>query len=84
MELKDIWKNKKEILEGVSNSLKKDKTILEVSKLRQDISNSCESLSTDCLPMVSTCCKICGCSIKFKTNSMSSSCPINKWPRLKD
>ena len=33
---------------------------------------------------ISSCCSICGCSLKFKTRSLESSCPIDKWPALND
>jgi hypothetical protein len=28
------------------------------------------------------CCSNCGCSLKFKTRSLSSECPVKKWPAL--
>ena len=82
-DLSTIWKNKKEILEGVSNFIIRSQAIEDVANLRYSICKECPSLSTDCIKPVSECCNVCGCSLEFKTRSMSSSCPIDKWPSLK-
>jgi hypothetical protein len=81
-DLKTIWKNKKEIIEGVSNSIIKKQAVEDVANLRYSICKECPSLSTNCAKFVSECCNICGCSLEFKTRSMKSSCPADKWPSI--
>lgn len=75
----DIWKNRKLILEGISNTINKKDFIEEVAKERLEHCNKCEHRSeknSDCLvPGTTPCCKICGCCLKFKIRSMSSVCP---------
>jgi hypothetical protein len=49
------------------------------------ICDKCEEKKTDgCAALIKACCNICGCSLEFKTRSLSSSCPVNKWPALED
>lgn len=39
-----------------------------------------DRLGTKCeLYGTQPCCSLCGCSLKLKTRSLSSSCPANKW-----
>ena len=83
-DLKDIWKNKRAILEGVTNSLIRREAIEDAASLRYSICKQCPELKTNCNGMMSECCNICGCSLEFKTRSMKSSCPIDKWPSLGD
>ena len=77
-----IWDNKSKILEGIKNTIAKNKFVEEVAKERHLICQACSNISTDCPPLVKECCAECGCSIKFKTHSLASSCPINKWPAI--
>lgn len=79
-----IWKNKEKILEGIKNSLIKSSYVDSIAADRLKICKACSNYSTNCVALVSTCCKICGCSLSFKTKSLSSSCPINKWPSIKN
>lgn len=79
-----IWKNKEKILEGIKNSLVKNSFVDSIAEDRLKICKACSNYSTNCVALVSTCCKICGCSLSFKTKSLSSSCPINKWPSIKN
>jgi hypothetical protein len=79
MRLRDIWDNKEKITEGIKNTLLKDKFVEEVHEERMAICNSCTDKSTKCIPGVSECCGLCGCSLAFKTRSLSSRCPANKW-----
>jgi Zn finger protein HypA/HybF involved in hydrogenase expression len=84
MNYENIWKNKKQIIEGVKNTIIKNAEIEIVAELRYRICKSCEGYSTNCASIVSECCSKCGCSLKFKTRSLESSCPIEKWPKLTD
>ena len=80
----NIWENKKKILSGVKNLLIKDKIIEEIAEARQAICNSCKFKSKECAALISECCSVCGCSLKFKTRSIESSCPKDKWPSIDD
>ncbi len=80
----NIWENKKKILSGVKNLLIKNKIIEEIAEARQSICDDCEFKSKDCSPLIAECCSACGCSLKFKTRSLESSCPKDKWPSIDD
>ncbi len=70
-----IWKARKEILEGVVNSVKKDEFVETVAEYRMKICNTCEYKGDDCaVPGTGPCCGACGCSLAFKTRSLSSVC----------
>jgi hypothetical protein len=81
--LKEILKNRKQILEGITNSIIKNEFVEEVSKLRIEICNACDEkdvVGNECvLPGSQPCCTLCGCSLSFKTRSLSTSCPAKKW-----
>lgn len=77
-ELKKIW-------EGVRNSYfppeELKQKVFEVAAERVAICNVCPSNSANrpknVLPLAT--CMECGCNIKWKTHSLSASCPIGKW-----
>jgi hypothetical protein len=75
----NIWENKGKILEGITNTLARNRYIEYIAQERYSICKACPHLSTDCAPLIKECCNECGCSVKFKTHSLTSSCPINKW-----
>ena len=78
--LSDIWKNRKQIMEGIKNAAIKNEFVEEVSKDRYSICNSCDSKGDKCaVPGTTPCCNECGCSLSFKTRSLSSECPLGKW-----
>lgn len=82
-----IWKAKGQILEGVTNSIFKREDVEQIAQQRMHICTECELLNvqgTGCLVAgTEPCCDInkggCGCSLKFKTRSLSTDCPLNKW-----
>lgn len=79
----EIWKHKKEIFEGITNTLIKDKFVEEIAAERMSICNQCPGKKTNgCAALIKACCNFCGCSLEFKTHSMASACPIDKWPAL--
>jgi len=84
----DAWKNKEQILEGFRNSVFKRKDIEDVAQARYAVCLSCPLLDQEgskCLvPGTHPCCSGCGCSLHFKTRSLSSSCPENKWIAIVD
>ena len=81
--IKKIWKNKWLILEGVFNYYFTRKKIEKIASYRNDICSTCPliDLKGDSCEMPGTqpCCSDCGCSLKYKTYSMSSECPQGNW-----
>lgn len=84
--LSKIWKNRKQIMEGVKNSIIRDQFVEQVSRERYKICDTCPDKDTegkDCaVPKTNPCCSLCGCSLSFKTRSLSSDCPAGKWAAL--
>lgn len=83
---KSVYRDRAKILEGVKNTIFKEEDIEAIAKMRFSICEECESLDEEgskCLsPVTKPCCGECGCSLAFKTRSLSSSCPLNKWDAL--
>lgn len=81
--LKTIWENKTKILEGIKNTIVRDEFVEEVSNMRYSICNDCSSKGTKCaVKGTGPCCNECGCSLAFKTRSLSSDCPLGKWQAI--
>ena len=81
--LKIIWNNRKQILEGITNSVIRDETVEEIAMLRFSICDECPSKGKKCaVKGTAPCCNECGCSLGFKTRSLSSSCPLGKWEAI--
>lgn len=79
-----IWKERNKILEGVRNNLFKKEHIEEIAKHRQAICETCPFLAekgpNECaVPGTNPCCPQCGCSLRLKLRSLSSSCPEGYW-----
>ena len=86
VKLKDIWKNRKQIMEGIKNSVIRDEFVEEIASTRMDICTSCvykDVEGKECMvPGTQPCCSLCGCSLEFKTRSLSAECPDDRWPSL--
>ena len=84
--LKEIWKNRNQIYEGIKNSVMRDDFVEDVSFKRNEICMVCEKYDIkgiNCaIPGTQPCCSSCGCSLAFKTRSLSSDCPLKKWKAL--
>lgn len=82
-----VWKNKGQIIEGIKNSVFKKDDVEQIADYRMGICVQCELFDDNgegCLvPGTQPCCNEkkggCGCSLGFKTRSLSSSCPKNRW-----
>jgi hypothetical protein len=82
-----IWKSKGQILEGITNSIFKKEDVEEIAKHRMSICHFCDLYTEDdkgCMVVgTSPCCNQdkggCGCSLNFKTRSLSSCCPKGHW-----
>lgn len=86
MKLKGLlkaFKNLDQISEGVLNTIFTKEEVEIIAKGRYKICKECQHFDNqgvNCLaPGTQPCCSECGCSLKFKTRSLSSSCPENKW-----
>jgi len=81
--IKKIWNNKSKIIDGVKNNLFKKEHVEIIATKRLNICKSCEEFDgngkTCLMPGTQPCCGLCGCSLAFKTRSLSSKCDINKW-----
>jgi hypothetical protein len=79
-----IWKNRGKILEGIKNNIFKKEHVVQIAEERRIICEACEYHDVEGSKCASNlapkpCCGHCGCSIKLKTFSMSSECPVGKW-----
>ena len=78
-----IWKNRKQIMEGIKNALIRDKFVEEVAAQRREICNACvrkDDVGTSCVvPGTQPCCNLCGCSFTIKLRSLSAECPDLRW-----
>lgn len=81
--IKDFWTNRKLILEGITNAIIRDEFVEDVARVRMETCDSCEHKDVkgkECaVPGTKPCCALCGCSLAFKTRSLSSGCPADKW-----
>jgi hypothetical protein len=81
--IKKIWNNKSKIIDGVKNNLFKKEHVEIIATKRLNVCKSCEEFDgngkTCLMPGTQPCCGLCGCSLAFKTRSLSSKCDINKW-----
>jgi len=84
--LKAIWENRKGILEGVKNSIIRDELVEDIARMRYDICDECEHIDVKgkkcAVKGTQPCCAECGCSLQFKTRSLSSECPLGKWQAI--
>lgn len=75
----EIWKHKGQILEGILNNLFTSEDVKSVAIKRFNKCLECSHLDKkgkDCaIPGTKPCCKLCGCSLRIKTFSMSAECP---------
>ena len=79
-------KNISQVYEGVKNKIFKGDYVEQIADHRWQICRDCEHLDlkgNECAaPGTQPCCADCGCSLAFKTRSLASSCPKNKWKEL--
>jgi len=79
LNIREIWNHRKQILEGVGNSLFKKEYVEKIAKERLDTCAKCPLVDNEgskCMvPGTQPCCSVCGCKLAFKTRSLSSECP---------
>lgn len=80
--------NANQIAEGIKNKVFKKEHVEAEAALRWAICKECPSLDkegSECFaPGTQPCCGECGCSLGFKTRSLSSECPLGKWKAVMD
>lgn len=83
-----IWKSKGQIIEGVTNSIFKREDVEQIAQERLRICKLCPSYlyneTGGCMiDGTHPCCDInkggCGCSLAFKTRSLSAACEKGYW-----
>ena len=83
--LKRVWHNKKQILEGIKNSVFKEENIENIAAERMQVCNSCPLIDREgskcAIPGTAPCCGACGCKLSFKVRSLSSECAHPDKPR---
>jgi hypothetical protein len=86
-EIKQAWKNRKLIIQGVWNTIFRSKYVENIANERKAICEACPFIDREgskCfMPGTQPCCGKCGCSLKFKLNSLSSDCGDKENPRWK-
>jgi len=79
-------KNIDQIYDGIKNDIFKTEYVEKIAASRIKICESCKEFDTKgnkCMaPGTQPCCSLCGCSMKWKSRSMSSECPAGKWEAL--
>jgi len=78
-----IWKSRNQIFEGLKNHIFKKEDVEAIARERLAECLLCDEYSRDnsecAVYGIAPCCKVCGCSIKIKTRSLSSNCPKGYW-----
>lgn len=75
----DIFQKRKQIFEGIMNTLFTSKDVEEIAAKRMEVCNSCPHIDREgskCFVVATKpCCGICGCKLGYKVRSLSESCP---------
>lgn len=73
-----------EIFQGWKNVVIKKEHVERIAKARLNICNTCEHHSKfhDTPLRPDDHCTHCSCTLKAKTRSLESECPIGKWPKI--
>ena len=86
MNLKKIWDNRKEIYDGIKNSVIRDDFVEDIAAKRMALCKQCPEIDLEgskCeVPGTQPCCSNCGCSLGFKTRALSTECPIGEWKAI--
>lgn len=74
-----IWKNRYKIFAGIRYSIFKERFVEDVAAYRLAICDKCEHKGDKCeVPGTGPCCGCCGCSLQFKTRSLSAACGLEE------
>ena len=84
--IKNVLHHRKQILEGITNSIFKKEHVEEIAEARLKICGTCEFLDkegTKCfVPGTQPCCGVCGCKLAWKTRALSEGCDEHKWEAI--
>ena len=74
----------KKIVEGIYNTFNKKQDVEQLAAKRLAICTSVDKPYKHCrnynpYGTIGAFCEACGCTLKFKTRSVESKCPIGKW-----
>ena len=83
---KEIWKNRKKILEGIKNSIFQNEAVEKIAAERDKICKQCDHIDKQgdlcSIPGTGPCCGVCGCSLKILQRSLTSSCENFHWDKV--
>ena len=83
--LRDVFNSRKQILEGIKNSLFTKDDVEEVAQERLSICEQCpkiDMVGKSCfVPGTQPCCSECGCKLKWKARALSEECPHPDGPK---
>jgi len=81
----DIFQKRKQIFEGIMNTMFTSKHVEEIAAKRMEVCMTCPHIDKEgskCfLPGSAPCCGHCGCKLAFMTRSLSSACSDPENPR---
>jgi len=84
--LLDVFRNADKIADGIANTIFKKEHVEAVANERFSVCIKCnlfDAKGDNCMaPGTQPCCSDCGCSLAFKTRSLSSECPKGYWDAL--
>jgi len=82
----EIWKNRKNIIEGIKNNTFKKEDVEHIANARMVICSGCDNIDRvgdKCFaPKTQPCCALCGCKLAWKIRSLSEKCDIDKWDAI--
>lgn len=85
----NVLRNRKKIIEGITNSIIKKDFVEKISAKRMEICMSCPHIDLEgskcAAPGTQPCCGACGCSLGWKTRSLASQCGDDdnvRWPAV--
>lgn len=92
MNIIQIWKSRGQIIEGIANAVFKKEDVEQIAAERElicrmNLCGSYDESGAGCMvPGTQPCCSEltggCGCSLRFKLRSLSSSCPKGHWDEV--
>lgn len=87
--IKNIWKNKKAILEGLKNNMFKTDHVEKIHDERLEICKGCpfydpEGKSEKAVLKGKPSCASCGCPMATKLRSLTTDCPEGFWSHITD
>jgi hypothetical protein len=88
LDLKTLWKNREQILEGITNKVFKKEHVEIIAEQRMKICLQCPFIdvkgSSCMVPGTQPCCSKCGCSLSIKTRALSARCGDEENPKWEE